>query len=184
MNRQYLAPFFNKPRVKNVDLFEKILKFLQSDMGFVHVRAGIVGSGYNAPGLSWGSCSTYDMCFDSQWNSVNYPQINEMIHFKVSIGLSARGPFVTSAGYELQPTPADSYKPPGPDKGMYQPSPMSVERAQKISLEVAKKFDLVYLDHEWLETLSIDENDLVDDAKYSLDYSEPTAFNILFSEFM
>jgi hypothetical protein len=174
-----LVPFLNQPCQRNLDLFKKIENFLRVNINFNSVWANFYGDGGG-----WGSCSTFTIYCNSKWNSVSYETEYELIHFSVMIGLSGRGPLLTSAGLEMQDWPLDRSPPTGERAQMLSSSPKAQNKASEIAQKIADEFHLIYLERDWLSQFSLKEDDLIEDAACSLDFSEPTALNILFSEYL
>jgi hypothetical protein len=174
-----IAPFLSKPRYFDMERFHKIKDFLAKDLGFKHL---------NSRDGEWdvtGSCSIFFIYFDENWTNIepNW-EVADGSQFLIKIGVSARGPFVTGLGLELQPIPPDWYRHPNHPDTMLLHSDFVQEKAVKLSKEVGKKFDLTYLDPKWLAQIEIDVMDLAGDASLSLDAGDATAWNVLFSEYM
>jgi hypothetical protein len=174
-----IKPYLNKPRIYDLNRFIAIQKFVKDDLSFQYFQS------IDGEWDTTGSCSTLKFYFDKDWLSVERNwQGSDTTHFFVKIGISARGPFITSIGLELQPAPPGEFRPPLDGNTAFLPSAKAQETAQKIGKEIAEKFNCLYIEAEWLNEYEIDVMDLTGDASLSLEDANPIALNVLFSEYM
>jgi hypothetical protein len=170
-----IAPYLANKRAFDEELFARISQFLAEKMGHSKVRARL-GKFSN-----YGSCSVFEISTSNDESSSERPDFDGN-YCRLEIAISARGPFVTSWGAQLQSTPEGQWRPPGEDTGMMQVTAVADAQAEIIGREIAKEFGLKYLDREGLRAILLDPGELGDDADLSLDHSDPTALNVLFTE--
>jgi hypothetical protein len=163
---EHIADFIKQPRSYDIDLLERIQNFLRTDLKYQKFTGQFRLFDY-------GSCSQIELFFDKKWNLIT-PELNSNneSNFEFRIYVSARGPLITSTGVErlarLELITNSAVE----------------EKAQVLAESIAQKFNLMYVKAKWLEQFSLNKKDLTSDASLSLDFSEPTALNILFSEIM
>jgi hypothetical protein len=170
-----IGRYLVEKRVFDEDRFNRIRTFLAER--FVDASIGASLGRYS----NYGSCSSFEISC-GQDMSASHPLHPEAIHFRLDILVSARGPFVTSWGGELQPARDDQRRPPGDDRRVMRTSAIAEARAEDVARLVAQEFGLQYLDREWLRQIRLNPRDVISDVELSLDHSEPDALNVLFSE--
>jgi hypothetical protein len=176
MTFEDIAPYLDRPRHFDRHLLARIAIFVES-IGYVPVEQ------WDNQYSNSGSSSGVTIRFSSDWHVVEASPSNE-VTYTVTVLISARGPFVTSQGLKLGPTPADMYCPPGEDRGVSLPSEEADKKALQLATVIAQEFNLTYTDREWLRRFKLTHRSLTSDALLSLDFSEPNALNILFYEFV
>ena len=184
LNFEDVAPFLKQPRNYDLELFKRIENFLKVELNYSKFKSRFRLFDY-------GSCSEIELFFDKQWNSIAFelsddgiPHYEHAPYFNLRIYISARGPLITSRGLKEVSKGDQSQLCPSKNTRELGPNPIAEEKAQALAMLVAQKFNLIYVDMKWLEQFQLNKKDLTSDASLSLDFSEPDALNVLFSEVM
>ncbi len=156
----------------------QIAAFLNSEQRCQHVD--VILRGTHAAGPNVGSSTQFDLYFDHDWSPVSDGRYNQRRRYTVSMAVSERGPFVVSFGSEWVLAPADWAG--GLEKLQPRESPEAETKARILAVAVASKFNLTYLDVQWLRQFKLSDKELPEEVRLSLDYSEPDALNVLFDE--
>jgi hypothetical protein len=178
-----IAPYLVEPVRMNTVRFNEIKTFIREVLGSKFLRA--------SPENSTSSSSKFSLTFNKDWQEVeNTSAIDNQhnYHFYLAVHISERGPFVISEGIELQSRSEEDWVPPGTDVETYRKqmvfrsSNAAEEKAKEIAMKVAERFNLIYLDRDWLSQFKVAEEDLPQDALIRIDFDEPNALNLLFAE--
>ena len=159
---------------------ENIAALIRQVLNCDHVGIGL--RGVNGPGPEYRSCTDFFVKFDDAWRPVSRSERG--YRYSLSVSVSERGPFITSGGVavHLQRQPWEG--------GILDLVPAQSDeasaRAKALALKVAEAFKL-NVSANWLRQFKLNPKELpFEDVLQSLDidYSEPTALNILFNEEM
>jgi hypothetical protein len=166
-----IAPYLRQPRRFDPRRLEAIGSFLRDELKFVHVQGR-----YN---WNFGSCTTFGVAVDCRGAETDVG--NDEAHLVLTIYVSERAPLVTSRGLELRPTLSAVAIAPRNGLG-YEITEMAETRAQGLAQAVAQRFDLEYVEREWLRQFGLEASQLTEDGMLSLDSADPNALNVLFTE--
>lgn len=166
-----VAPYLREPRKFDPHRFEAIELFLKKDLKFVQARGRF--------NWNFGSCTTFSVAIDRE--EVSTDAASDEAYLVLTVYVSERAPLVTSRGLELRPTLSAAAIAPRGGLG-YEATETAETKAYELALAVAQRFGLEYVEREWLRQFRLSEHDLTDDGRLSLDYSEPDALNVLFTE--
>jgi hypothetical protein len=170
-----IAPYLSRPRQFDRQLLTKIAGFLER-LGYGSVQQ------WDSEFSNYGSSLGVTIRCSEDWHTQDVAA-NHDAPYTMILRISARGPFITSGGWKVVPTPADMYRPPGQDRGVSMPNDAAEQRALDLANAVAQEFNLTYLEREWLRRFKLAEESLTADALLSVDFSEHDALNVLFDEF-
>ena len=107
-----ISPYLDNARSYDADLLTRVRAFVER-MGFERVRA------WNTANANSGSCLGITVLLDRDWRTTLDPDTPMWLApYKFSVFISARGPLVTSDGYEWVPTLPGERLPPGEDRGL------------------------------------------------------------------
>lgn len=158
---------------------ERIAEFLRLDQRCEPIE--IILRGSHASGWEVGSCTQFFIYLDDKWSLLPADRFAAKHHrYRLEIAVSERGPFIVSSGSEWLPSPSGGTS--GGERFEPRESFEAAAKAKGLALAIARRFDLTYLDAEWLRQIKLNPKELPDEVLLSLDYSEPDALNVLFDE--
>lgn len=176
-----VAPYVVRERLSHEEgelRAKPLTEFLHREVRSEHVE--VLLRGMHAPGWDNGSCTQFFMYLDDNWSPLPADRLAARHRYTLYLAVSDRGPFVISSGSEWLLSPADWAG--GMEKLQPQKNVEAEAKAKALALAMASKFDLTYLDAEWLRQFKLNPKELPDEVCLSLDYSEPDALNVLFDE--
>lgn len=160
---------------------ERIAKFLRSELNSEHLE--ILLRGMHAPGTNNGSCSQFFIYLDESWSPLPADRFAVRQRYTLHLAVSERGPFILSSGSEWLPSRFEWEDPATPLERLHPfPCAGAAARAKALALAVGRRFELTYLEADWLRQFKLSKKELPEDVLCSLDYSEPDALNVLFDE--
>jgi hypothetical protein len=188
MNHEEVERFLVQPRISRTEeeaRAKRVSDFLSERHGFSGVK--VVPRGVGKAGIDIGSCTTFSLSFSEQWQSLDprAQQTAEPGSFRVDLFVSCRGPFVASSGWRWAIGKEDRDESYMVGKLCAFQDEQATSKADATAQSIAGEFGCTYLsaaDCDELRGLALDPKSLPSEVKLSLDYTDPTALNVLFDE--